>query len=320
MSYREKTFEEKIKEIKIREKVPIVLIAIIAIFFMICGIIAIVPKNNEYIDFNKKGDNTSNKNAKVYIYYLMGPVIQGRDSATQEIEHFYIAFGENDELYVISAKNIENIPVWGEDVNSDEDLNNLEKVEIKGERKFMQPALRNMLIIELNDSFGEELATDEKLSQVLGNYYLDITPSNDNFGKSVFMLSGAFVIILVVYLFKTLKGIKELNTSIEELKKSGKFKDIERDYENGQLIQYKKMNVDISTKYLFYYTNGLTIIEFKNMKEVSAEKKLDQNLKRYKYIVIETKNGKKYYIAPQTSKKKKVIFEELLAKIKTKIK
>ena len=153
MSYNEKTFEEKIKEIKLRKKIPIVLIAIIAIFFMICGIIAIVPKNNEYIDFNKKGDNTSNRNAKVDIYYLMGPIIQAKNTNTQEVEHFYIAFGENDELYVISAKNIENIPVWGEDVNSDEDLNNLEKIEIKGERKFMEPALRSMLIRELNDSF-----------------------------------------------------------------------------------------------------------------------------------------------------------------------
>lgn len=319
MSYNEKTFEEKIKEIKLRKKIPIVLIAIIAIFFMICGIIAIFPKNNEYIDFNKKGDNISNRNARVDIYYLMGPVIQAKNKNKQEVEHFYIAFGEDDELYVISAKNIENIPVWGEEVNSDEDLNNLEKIEIKGERKFMEPALRSMLIRELNDSFGEEMATDEKLSQVLGNYYLDITPSDNTFGKNVFMLAGAFVIILVVYLFKALKGINELNTSIEELKKSGKFKDIEKDYENGQLIQYKKMNVDISTKYLFYYANGLTIIEFKNIKEVSAEKKLDQNLKRYKYIVIETKNGEKYYIAPQTGKKKKIIFEELLAKIKTKV-
>ena len=35
MSYNEKTFEEKIKEIKLRKKIPIVLIAIIAIFIII---------------------------------------------------------------------------------------------------------------------------------------------------------------------------------------------------------------------------------------------------------------------------------------------
>lgn len=319
MPYKEKTFEEKVKQINAKKKFSLILIGIIIVFCIIMGIIDIIPKDIVYTEFEKQETLDNSQYSTTNIYYLTELGIKATNSTNQEIEYFYIATGENDEMFIISAKDTGNIPIYGKDISQDSEIEQLEKIEIKGKRMVVQPSLKKLVIQNLNNVFQEEIANDNNVSQLLGDYYLDITPSENSYYKSLFMLAGFLAIIFVVYYDRFRKGKQEIDNFINEIKENGKYDEIKKDYETGNIIEYKKLNVDISDKFLFSYMNGITIIELNNIKDVSAEKKIDQSLKRYKYIVIEDKSGTKYYIAPQTKKKQKLIFEELLAKLKTKI-
>ena len=95
--------------------------------------------------------------------------------------------------------------------------------------------------------------------------------------------------------------------------------DIKNEYEGGNLINYKSLNVSILPSYILCYSNGLSVIAFKDIKEVYATKQINGEKSKYKYMVIETNDGEMYYVAVLSKKGQKKIFEELLTKIKSKV-
>lgn len=310
-------FDKKIKQIKSR-KIPLaIFVLIIAVIIFILAIIQLLPKEIEYVEFRK--DRKLGNYAKATVYYLMGPLVQVKDSKDGTISNYYIAVGEDDDLFVIRLKedNIE-IPILGKDID-DNETETLEGREVSGNVQLSSSSLRSALNKSLNTIFNEEIANNNSFEKVFGGYYLDTVTEVKNNTIELFILSIFFVIMGIFALLINKRIRKNVDRSINELKSKGKLEEVIKEFENEQLISYKKLKVYLSPNYIFSYSMGFDIIDFKDIQEITTSKKVFGSSNKNKYIIITTKDNIEYYIAPINKKRQKFIFNELLTKIKEKI-
>lgn len=306
------TFNRKIKQIKNKGKFVGLFLISISILILILAIIELFPKDIQYTEFNKieKSSNYS----KTLVYYLMGPLIQIKDPKDNSISGYYIAVGKDKELFIVrlNEENIE-IPIVGKNLD-EQDIDKLNGIEISGNVQLTSSNLRGILIKKLNILFNEELANNENFEKVVGAYHLDTVYKLENNGKRFLILSAFLAIMGILYLLLNRHIRKNVNQSINELQLNGQLNNIIKEFDSGKLIDYKKLNVYLSHNYIFSCTLGFVVIAFKDIRDVNVSKKMVGNSNRY--IIITTKDDKEYYIAPIKKGKQKVIFNELLTKIK----
>ncbi len=311
------TFDKKIKQIKSR-KIPLAIFVLIIIFIIfVYAMIQLIPKDVEYVEF-KKNRKLGNY-AKTTIYYLMGPLVQVKNSKSGIISGYYVAVGEENDMFIIRLKedNIE-IPILGKDID-DNSVESLEGIEILGNVQLSSTSLRNALINSLNNIYNEQIANNDNFEKVFGGYYLDTVIEIENNAITLFILDAFLIIIVLMCLLINNRIRKNVNRNLNALKEKGKLENVKKEFENEQLISYKKLKVYLSPNYIFSYYNGFDIIAFKDIEHVSVSKKIFGSTNKNKYIVITTKDNIEYYIAPTQKKRQKFIFNELLTKIKEKI-
>lgn len=310
-------FDKKIKQIK-NTKIPLaIFVLIIAFSIFIYGVIEAIPREIEYTEFKK--DHKLSNYAKTTVYYLMGPLVQVKNSKDGNISGYYIGVGEENNLFIIrlNEDNIE-IPILGKNIEKDS-IDTLEGTEVSGNVQLSSSSLRSALNNSLNTIFDEEIANNNSFEKVFGGYYLDTIEEVKNNSTKLFILAIFFTIIGILYLLINKRIRKNVDRSINELKSKGKLDEVIKEFEGGQLISYKKLKVYLSPNYIFSYNMGFDIIKFKDIKEVNTSKKVFGSYNKNKYIVITTKDNIEYYIAPIYKKRQKFIFNELLTKIKSTI-
>ena len=311
-----KTFEKKIKQIKrTRMGLAIISLLIAMVVFVLAGI-EFIPKEVEYGEFNR--DYKATQYAKTTIYYLTGPIIQAKNSKTGEIFKYYVATGENKEIFVVRTGEETDLPVYGKDV-TDENKETIVGREIYGVSELTSGSLIDALNIGLNKIFKEDIANSDNFTQVLGAYHLDTVGEAKNTVGVLLLMGFLFLAIGLSYVYINKKIKKQIEKTLKKLKSNGKINEVEKEYDTGRLIEYKKVKVSLSSKYVFSYNNGLKIIEIENIKEVYMSKKDVINKKQKKCIILETKDGEKIAIAPFEKKAEKVVSNELLAKLRTMI-
>lgn len=309
-----KTFEQRIKQIKAKRIGAAIFILMIATVLLIFGIIEILPKEINYIEF--RNDKKLSNYSKATIYYITGPLIEIRDTKDETTSGYYIAFGEDEKLFIIrlNSDNIQ-IPILGKDVD-EESIDELEGVQVYGSAQLTSSNLKSILIRKLNILFNEDITNNENFEKVFGAYNLDTVLEIKNNGTNLIILSSFFAIIGFIYLLINKRIKVNVEQCINYLKSKGELEKVIKEFDNGQLINYKKLNVDLSSNYIFSYSVGLDVILFKDIKEVNVSKKTIGSRNKNKYIIVTTKDNVEHYIAPIQKKKQKAIFNELLTKIK----
>ncbi len=311
------TFYKKIKQIKSRRIPLAIFILIIAFMIFIYGIIEAIPKEIEYTEFKK--DQKLGNYSKVKVYYLMGPLVQVKNSKDGTTSGYYVAVGEEKNLFIIRFKNDNiGIPILGKDIEKDA-IDTLEGTEVFGSVQLSSSSLRNTLNQTLNTIFNEDIANNNSFEKVFGGYYLDTVVKVKNNAIKLFILAIFFAITGFLYLLLNKRIRKNVDRTIDELKSKGKLEEVIKEFENEKLISYKRLKVYLSPNYIFSYSTGLNIINFKDIREVNTSKKKIGSYDKNKYIIITTKDNIEYYIAPIQKKRQKFIFNELLAKIKSMI-
>ncbi len=310
-----KTFDKKVREIKSRRLLLAGFILIIAFVMLIFWIIEIIPKDIEYGEF-KKNEKTSNY-AKATVYYLIGPLVQVENPKEKNnMLGYYIAVGEDENLFIVrlNEDNI-GISILGKDIDN-EAVGTLDGTEIYGSVELASYSLRNVLYECLNTILNTTIVNDDSFDKVLGGYYLDTVVEEKNNSIPLFILFVFFSSMGILYILINKHIRTNVNRSISELKVKGKLQDVIEEFEGGQLIEYKKLKVYLSPKYIFSYYSGLDVIPFKDVKEVTVSKRTVGSRDKNRYIIITTKGNKDYYIAPMQKNSQKVIFNELFTKIK----
>lgn len=310
-------FDKKVKQIK-NKRIPLaIFVLIIAFMIFIYAIIQFIPKDIEYVEFNKHEKEGSY--ARTIVYYLMGPIVQVKNPNDGSMSGYYVAVGKEKNLFIIRL-NMENIeiPILGKDIEKDA-IDLLEGREVVGNVKLSSSSLKSALNISLNTIFNEEIANNSSYEKVFGAYYLDTIEEVENNAIKLLIVSAFFAIIGALYILINKRIKTNVDINIEQLKLKGKLDEVINEFESGQLINYKKLKVSLSTNYIFSYSVGLDIIDIRDIKEVSTSKKTFGSYDKNKYIIITTKDNIEYYIAPIHKKRQKFIFNELLTKIKSTI-
>lgn len=311
-----KTFEEKIKQIKRTRIVLASLILLMALILFIWAIIEIIPKKIEYVEFDR--DNKISNYVRTTIYYLTGPIIEATNTKTGELSKYYVANGVNDEIFIIRTGEETELPIYGKDI-TEENINSLQGIEVYGVSQLTSGSLTEALNIGLNKIFNEEIANSNNFHKVLGGYHIDTIGKPTNIAVNLFLVGLFLAVIGCLYLVINRRIRKNIENTINELTEKGKLEEVIKEYEGGKRIDYKNIKVSLSPQYLFSYTNGIYVIAISNIKEVSISKRNFVDRKKYKYIIVETKNNEKYGIAPFKKKAEKKVANELLMKIKSMI-
>jgi len=136
-------FDKKIKQIRNKRIILAILVLIIASIILVLAIIQLLPKEIEYVEFKK--DKKLGNYAKTTVYYLMGPLVQVKASKDGTISGYYVAVGEENDMFIIRLKedNIE-IPILGKDID-DNSVKSLEGREILGNVQLSSSSLKNAL-------------------------------------------------------------------------------------------------------------------------------------------------------------------------------
>ena len=234
-------FDKKIKQIRNKRIILAILVLIIASIILVLAIIQLLPKEIEYVEFKK--DKKLGNYAKTTVYYLMGPLVQVKASKDGTISGYYVAVGEENDMFIIRLKedNIE-IPILGKDID-DNSVKSLEGREILGNVQLSSSSLKNALNKSLNSIFNEEIANNNNFEKVFGGYYLDTIIKVKNNTIELFILAIFFAIVGCIFLLINKRIRKNVDRSLNELKEKGKLDEVIEEFESGQLISYKKLKV-----------------------------------------------------------------------------
>lgn len=309
-----KTFDKQINKIKRTRLLTAIILFLLALVTLIYGIIEIIPKEIQYEEFDKNNQNSSY--VKTKIKYLTGPIIEATNTKTEEIFKYYMAFGTNDEFFIVKTGEETELPIYGIDV-TEENIDTLEETEIYGIAQMTSSSLFTAIKDVLNSILEEEIVDN---INVIGYYYFDTAAETISIAKNLFILTAILAVLGVLYLYVNLKIRKKVNMNLEDLKAKGKLEDVIKEYDSEKIIEYKKVKVDLSPKYLYSYNNGMEIIEINDIKEASFSQRQLGSRDKNKYIILLTKDNREYYISPFQKKAQKVVANELLEKIKSMIK
>lgn len=311
-------FDKKVKKLRNSQLIMAYIALTMSILFLVLWIIEIFPKKTKYTDFNNK--EASSTYAKAEVKYLMGPLLQVSNKKTGEKYRFYLTEGKDEKNFVVRFKGEETlgIPILGQDV-LEENLGTLQEIEIQGTEEVMSGTLQSALMQKINADFNKEVVTDNNIIDYFGIYYLDTAPEKKHMARNRFIAFAVFGVTFLLYFTLNRRIRKSVDNTINMYKQKGKLPEIKKEYDSGNLIEYKKVKVSMSRNYIFSYTNGLAIIKISNIKNVYATKKFENNYTRYKYIILEMRNGDKYFIAPLIKRRQKITFNELVSKIEASI-
>lgn len=306
------SFEKKIKKIKNKKLTSIIGVSIILFILLVIFLVEIFVKEKSPGRFNKNSEENTYVTSEVT--YLIGPILNTRNRKKEF--SYYIAKDTDGQTFIIKLERQNNkIPVLGRDITKDE-IDNLCGIEIKGTNEKLSLTLKETIIESINLSIANIISDENYPDELIGDFYFNASNVNPLI-RNLIELMGLFLIMDLIYVLIYIRTKKNTDKSINKLKEDGIYEDVKKEYESNSLIRFEKLNVCITNNYILYYLNSLTIIPFSTIKEVHATKKINNERTKYKIICIETKDGNFYYIAPLQKRNQKLLFDELLEKIKS---
>lgn len=134
-----------------------------------------------------------------------------------------------------------------------------------------------------------------------------------------YIFGGALAIVAIIFMALNKWGNKGSVNVLKKLEEQGKLEIIKNEYEKYTVEKYPKMNLELTENYIISYIPFL-IIAFADVTNVYSTNMVEGVYQTLRYIAVETKDNKKYYIAQKQLNSKNPQFEEALEKIKSKVK
>lgn len=314
-----KKFDEKIKSVKKTKRTGGYICLVIAVIFIMLGMLL----GNDDKDLWEKFNENSNENqyCKTNISYLVGPFAEVTEDG-QVTERLYIAFYETKNYiksFIVSAGKNTNLPIWGEDI-TEENIDNIKPVTIYGCSKKTEKETAEFLVKFANELYETDEVTLSNYDEYFGKYYLDTTDQNDGIDIAFYIIGVLFGSIAIISIFSNKKTNKNANETLKKLEENGDLQAFKEEYERDSTVEYKKIKLAITENYIFSYNNEILIIPFSDIINAYCSNMIEGVYQQFRYIVLETKNDKKYYIAQKAIDAKIQEFDEALNKIKSKVK
>lgn len=183
---------------------------------------------------------------------------------------------------------------------------------ITGITKKIPDDVLDLAIEAYNEILGVTFLTRDNCEDYLGLYYIDVvTPAYDNgiqiVGGIIFaILSIAMFIIYLTRQGKTKKGIRSRSES--------EWKKIFSELDNDDTKFYKRLNLYLTENYIVDLSNGLRVIEYKDIVWMYQFQMNQYGITINKNIVVATKNKEKVSIANMDNfmKRSKKDFTEIM--------
>lgn len=289
---------------------------IIAILVLLIGIMEGNPDKENWPKFD--GVNNSEDYYKAEIYYLVGPFAEYTKNG-EVVERLYSAYTTNNMYILIKTGKDTNLPILGEDV-TEQNINTIEAVTIYGYGTKMNTELTEYLVQFWNYLYGTEIVTKSNYMEYFGNCYLNTEEQLEGTGELCYILAAIFGIIALAKLLSNRKNKKKIENTLKEIEEKGILESLKNEYSRENVQEYKKLNLELTPNYLINYKPELVIIPFADITNVYHSNMIDGIYQPFMYIALETKNGEKYYVAQKQLDAKKLQFDEVLEKIRSKVK
>lgn len=311
--------EKLIKELKKGQMTAIFISMIMVIAILLVGVYQIQKQKTAKGEFNK--NRKSEDTVSVNLYYLMGPVAEAKEGSNVTKE-CYIGIGEDEAYVILTAENNRTgVPIYDENM-TEEEIDNLKPVTIVGKSKKIETDLAKYLISTYNEIEDEDVMTLSNYTNVFGKYCLDTdTASEDNeLAYALFFIDVIIVIIVIISFSAKNKENKKIKEKINEYKESGEIEEFDKDIENSKSNLNKKLKVLITDKYIYNFKGELYVIPIDKISNAYTSCIMNNEISKFDYIAIETKENETYFIAAKERNKKNKNFDKLLNEIKGKIK
>lgn len=167
--------------------------------------------------------------------------------------------------------------------------------EIKGIVKPLPEDVLDLAVEAYNEILGINLITKDNFSTYFSMYYLDVvSPAYDNgiqlVAGFIFLILG-LVLLLTYYIRhrQTKKGIRS--------KSENEWKNIFSELDSEDTKFYKKLNLYLTENYIVDLSNGLRVVEYKDIVWMYQFQMSRYGITVSKNIVLATKNREKISIA-----------------------
>lgn len=296
------------------KKVNLFLLAVVVVLLII-GVSQISIDKDSWANFD--GMNSGDY-YKQEIYFLEGPFAVYEEEG-KVTEKFYAAITTEDMYILVKTGVNTDLPVYGVDV-TEENFETVEPVTIYGYSEELEPELVNFLLEFYNEGLEEEFFTKSNYIQYFGNCCIDTTTLPGTTGAVCIMFAVILIISIIILQVSGRKNNKNVDEQLKQLEEEGKLEIIKNEYEKYTVEKYKKVGIEITENYIISYTPTFEIIEIADVVNAYSTNIKDRTYQPVKNIALETKDNKKYYIGISPIYQKNKEFDEVLEKIKSRVK
>lgn len=305
--------ENKVKKVKNANKKGGIIALIIAVVLVVIGIVS-TPNKESWEEFDPMN---SGEYSQTEIYYLIGPFAEYTEDG-KVTENLYCALTTEEQFIVIKTGKNTDLPVWGEDV-TEENEDSIEPVKAYGYSKELEEELAKFLIEFWNEGYEEEFLTMSNYDEYLGSCYLDTKDQGEG-TSAVCYIFGAMAVIVGIVMLMSKRQSQNADNVINKLDDNRLLDDFRNEYTKDNIEEYKKIKVETTPNYLVSYYPTFTVIPFSDITNAYQSNMINGKYEgALRYIAVETKNNEKYYIAPKSLNQNNEQFDEVLQKIKGKI-
>ena len=207
------------------------------------------------------------------------------DKVTSD-KYYFVFNGEFVHIGYLDYKTYTDLTTQASLVNSP---------KIKGIAKVLPEDVLELAVESYNEILGMNLITKDNFSEYFSMYYLDVvSPTYDNgiqiVGGVIFALLS--IVLLIIYFTRqgtTKKGIRSRSES--------EWKNIFSELEKDDTKFYKKLNLYLTENYIVDLSNGLRVVEYKDIVWMYQFQMSRYGMTVSKNIVLATKNREKISIA-----------------------
>ena len=261
---------------------------------------------------------SNNDYYKAEIYYLVGPFAEYTEDGTV-VEQLYSAYTTDNNYILVKTGKTTDLPVFGEDV-TEENIDLIQPVTAYGYGTELESEVAEFLVQFWNEVYEEEFFSMSNYIEYFGSCYLNTIDQAEDKVVAGYIFAAIFGLLALIILLSNRKNNKNNADILKRLDEEGKLEDLKNEYSKETVQQYKKLNLEITENYVISYSPKLVIVKFADIINVYPSNMIDGVYQTYRYIALETKNNEKYYVAPKPFDSKNAQFDEVLEKIRSKVK
>lgn len=275
-------------KITTRVYVAAIVFLLIAIVFFGWAFVLSDTNENEAKDFlQSRTEMQIQEKEYVSLDVTMGPTLFAEyDNMTTSDKYYFVWSGDVLNVAYLDYSTYQKVAAK---------TSNEESMKIYGVTKTIPTDVLEIAIDVANDIVGEEFLTMDNYQDYISTMYIDaVNPLHDNSiqivaGIIFTLLSIAFFVIAIVRQRATKKSI--LSRTDSEWQK------ILDELDNENTKHYKKINLFLTDNYIVDLSNGLRVVEYKEIVWMYQYQLKQYGMTTSKNIVIATDKGKRVSIA-----------------------